>query len=137
MKNKTFILLVITIVTLFCAACAKSSSTSNTSQPAIPPEKVVDSLYSEYLQTWPAKPFNEISQLSPTFAESLSKKQQEGMFVVPFICAQDFPEKMEVLSSTVDGDTAKVMVKSSFGNSIELTLKVIGGEWKVDNAVCQ
>ncbi len=42
-----------------------------------------------------------------------------------------------VQSTSVEGNTAKVMVKSSFGNSVELTLKVIGGEWKIDNAVCK
>lgn len=137
MKNKILMLLVLAVLTLLIAACAQSSDAQTVGQPAIPPDKVVDALYSEYLQTWPPRPFNEVAQLSPAFAESLSKKQQEGMFVIPFICAQDFPEKMEVQSISLDGDTAKVIVKSSFGNSIELTLKVMDGEWKVDQAVCQ
>lgn len=137
MKTKILMLLVIAFLTLLTVACAQSSDTQTVGQPAIPPDKVVETLYSEYLQTWPPKPFNEVAQLSPDFAESLSKKQQEGMFVIPFICAQDFPEKMEVQSTTLDGDTAKVIVRSSFGNSIELTLKVMDGEWKIDQAVCQ
>lgn len=137
MNNKILMLLVLAVLTLLIAACAQSSDTQTVGQPAIPPDKVVNTLYSEYLQTWPPRPFNEVAQLSPAFAESLSKKQQEGMFVIPFICAQDFPEKMEVQSISLEGDTAKVIVKSSFGNSIELTLKVMDGEWKIDQAVCQ
>lgn len=137
MKNKLFFMAGVIILTLLMSACTRSNNSSNTSQPAVPPEKVVDGFYTSYLQAWPPTPFNEISQLSPEFSKSLDKKQQEGMFIVPFICAQDFPEKMEIQSSQVDGDTARVTVKSSFGNSIELTLKVIGGEWKIDNAVCK
>ncbi len=137
MKTKTLILLILLTLSLLVGGCANKSNTTSGSQPAIPPEKVVSALYSEYLNAWPPKPFNEVAQLSPDFAESLSKKQQEGMFVVPFICAQDFPDSMDVQSTSVEGNTAKVMVKSSFGNSVELTLKVIGGEWKIDNAVCK
>lgn len=59
------------------------------------------------------------------------------MLVVPFICAQHFSEKIEIQSSQVDGNTARVPVKSSFGNNIGLTLRVIGGEWKIDKAVCK
>lgn len=94
-------------------------------------------MYLEYLQTWPPKPFNNIHQLSPAFTERLSKQQQEWMFALPFICSQDFPEKMEIQSTSLKGDTAKVLVKSSFGSVIELTLKVISGKWKVDDAVCK
>ena len=137
MKNKLFFMAGVIILTLLMSACARSYNSSNTSQPAVPPEKVVDGFYTSYLQAWPPTPFNEISQLSPEYSKSLDKKQQEGMFIVPFICAQDFPEKMEIQSSQVDGDTARVTVKSSFGNTIELTLKIIDGEWKIDNAVCK
>lgn len=137
MKNKLFFMAGVIILTLLMSACARSYNSSNTSQPAVPPEKVVDGFYTSYLQAWPPTPFNEISQLSPEYSKSLDKKQQEGMFIVPFICAQDFPEKMEIQSSQVDGNTARVTVKSSFGNTIELTLKIIDGEWKIDNAVCK
>ncbi|MFZ6021129.1 MAG: hypothetical protein ACOYXO_16145 [Chloroflexota bacterium] len=137
MKIKPFLVAGAIILTLLMSACAKSNNSSSTGQPAVPPEKVVDGFYTSYLQAWPPTPFNEISQLSPEFSKSLDKKQQEGMFIVPFICAQDYPEKMEIQSSQVDGDTARVTVKSSFGNTIELTLKVISGEWKIDNAVCK
>jgi hypothetical protein len=51
----------------------------------------------------------------------------------PFLLAQDVPDSVEVGEATVSGDTAHVVVETSFaGHTLLVTLKRIDGAWKID-----
>lgn len=138
MKAKSLTLSLLVVLVIAISACSSDASGSGADLPATPPEQVVADFYQAYLATWPPQPTNEIKAFSPDFAKRMDDESKSGhMVVIPFICAQDFPSSMDVASTQVEGTQATVMVKSSFGGTIELTLKVIGGEWKIDNAQCK
>jgi len=58
----------------------------------------------------------------------------------PIVCAQDFPQDINVGNATQGtDDTATVSVSESFGTAkieIPVTLKIENGQWMIDNIVC-
>ena len=58
----------------------------------------------------------------------------------PVICAQDISEKpITAETPTISGDTATVAVHQEFGSgrsNIKVTLKKVGGAWKIDAVEC-
>jgi hypothetical protein len=52
----------------------------------------------------------------------------------PFLLAQDVPASVEVGEAVVAGETAQVPVETSFeGHAFLVTLKQVGGAWKIDD----
>jgi hypothetical protein len=61
----------------------------------------------------------------------------QGIHYDPFLCAQDVPEAIDVISSFQSDDVATVVVKSSFyGHIYTVDLEKRWGQWKISEVNC-
>jgi hypothetical protein len=55
----------------------------------------------------------------------------------PFLCAQDIPESFSIDAVEIAGDTARVVVSTSFeGHALTLSLFRMGERWAIDDVAC-
>jgi hypothetical protein len=107
------------------------------------PEEVVAGFYDEYLGAIDLKagrnPLVDRSYRSSDFlsedfvaeVDELLDAFERGGYD-PFLLAQDVPESVEVGEAVVSGETAQVLVETSFeGHAFLVTLKCIDGVWKI------
>ena len=65
-----------------------------------------------------------------------TEKSQGGWIADPITCAQDRPTGIEILTSTMTGDQAAVMIKTSFETKIGIDLIKQNQLWLIDNITC-
>lgn len=114
-------------------ACALPDPTTRT------PEEVVDSFYSWWIN-YPGNPLAEQTYqgaglyLTPGFIEQISATVasfDKGGYD-PILLAQDVPTTVEIVSSTVEGGLAQVMVRTDLmGHELAVSLQQDGGIWKI------
>lgn len=136
-KFSIFILSRLVMITML-VACGSSSPKD---LPATGPDEVVGSFYNWYLgeKSGPPKDARESSLLSSGLVERLDKMLESPVpsDMINFVCAQDFPDSIKILSSEIDGENAAVLVESSFGGTIQIDLLIEGGEWRIADVSCR
>lgn len=77
--------------------------------------------------------------LSDSFSAALDAlEESDARIADPLICAQDVPETIAVLETTIDGETAQVAVETSFaGHGFSVALEQIEGVWFISGITCR
>lgn len=126
---------------LILAAILASCNSTGGTQPKDSPESVVADFYTWFLADPAAGPKDplESEALAPELVKRIQQARAENDIeqAVNFVCAQDFPERMDIEETSLNGDEATVKVKSSFGNTITVVMKVYDGEWKISDVSCK
>jgi hypothetical protein len=55
----------------------------------------------------------------------------------PILCAQTIPETVTVGEATISGDTADVLVSTSFGTKFTVALVMWDGKWRMCDIGCR
>jgi hypothetical protein len=135
-------------VMMFLTACGSLSLPLNISAEAgaeEESEEVVESFYRWYLDyvSTTGNPLVDqayhqndmLSQAMIQRVDEIIASFDQGGYD-PFLCAQDVPESIEIVSSSTSDGTSLVNVMTSFGNRLEVELIVISGEWKIHKIQC-
>lgn len=142
--NKQFRFAVVTLA-LVLGACAPAQSGVGTPGAAgAEPEEVVETFYNWYLgQAAQGNPlvdraYGTLSYLDPALVEQLDEVAGSGMRVAdPVLCAQDVPGNVTVSPVTMDGDEATVSVATDLGNTLNVQLRSVNGQWLISDITCQ
>jgi hypothetical protein len=126
-------------------ACSDVESDCDEAESSGPgPEAVVEDFYAWYFdyarsQGNPLtdRAYCACEYLSIGFVERVDRLLDSEAPYDPFICGQDLPESVTVEEAVVSGDTASVVVQTSFpGHSFETILELVEGEWRIVDILC-
>ena len=131
----SFLFLVLIFLLVGCG------STDQVSVPDADPGDVVREFFDWYLgdRSGPPKDPRESDFLAETLVTRIDEMMESSVPVdqVSFVCAQDFPDTVEVVSSEIDGENAEVLVRTSFGTNVRLMLQPIEGQWRIYDVKCE
>ena len=134
-----------------------TSTTSTSTTPAVAPEKVAENFYTFYLNlvnpngqansqarfVSSNKPYKLKSDFSKYLTTDLitnleSLFNDQNLNYDPIICAQDVPTEITYSDSKISGSTATVEATEQFAtpNKVDLALKNVGNEWKINTITC-
>lgn len=132
-------------LTAVLAACSLGGPGSGNAAPAglpdRPAEQVVADFYDWYM-SYSGNPIREKAYqsseyLAPAMIRELDELVAEGDWRLdPVLCAQDIPNTIEALPAVADNDTATVVVETSFGTSLTVTLVVVDQTWRISDIRC-
>lgn len=120
------------------AACGSQNPVSLPDQD---PGEVVQAFYDWYLgdRSGPPKDARESGFLADELVAQITENLESPVPVdqINFVCAQDFPEFVEVVSSEVSGEEAEVHAETSFGTNIRFDLQAVDGQWRIVDVNCE
>lgn len=137
-SRKYFVIILVVILVFFLPSC---SPQAHGDLPVGDPGDTVKAFYDWYLGdlSGPPKDARESSYLHPELVQRINELMESPVPVdmVSFVCAQDFPNSVEVVSSEIKGDTAEVLVRTSFSGNVRLILRADQGEWRIQDVKCE
>ncbi len=83
--------------------------------------------------------YRSSEHLSESFVQKVDELLDsfDQMGYDPFLCAQDIPERVTVGAAQVEGDTAHLIVETSFGKHVfNVELQRSNQAWQINNVVC-
>jgi hypothetical protein len=132
----------IVLLAFLMSACSSPipAAAEPVSMPDVSPEQVVQEFYYWYAG-YPGnvlvdKAYQTHPSLTADFIASADSGKYQGIQADPIICAQDFADAFNAGEAAISGSTAAVRVTSSWGNEIDVELKIEDGAWKIDNFKC-
>ena len=141
MKTKSFMLMMFVMALgVILSGCGPADAQEATVDA---PEEVVEKFYSWYI-AYPGNPLVDgAHQSSEYLTEALVQKVDavrasfdKGAYD-PILCSQDIPDSFSVGDVSVSGDTATVVVETSFpGHVLTIGLKQADGIWRIDDTGC-
>lgn len=139
MQNKRYLFPI--FVSLLMALLANCGSSGQADLPGANPEDAAVGFYHWYLgeRSGPPKDARESAYLHPELVQRIDEMMESPvpMDQISFVCAQDFPDSVEVVSSNVRDETATVQVRTSFGSNVRLGLQAYEGEWRIIDVKCE
>lgn len=109
--------------------------------PSEDPGEVAKEFYDWYLgdRSGPPKDPRESVYLAESLIDRLDEMMESTMpsDQISFVCAQDFPDTIEVVSSKIDGERAEVLVRTSFGTNLRLMMEPEDGQWRIYDVKCE
>lgn len=140
-KIKGFSTIALFTLAILVVGCGPATANPELSGGAAsPPEQVVEDFYVWFLELGPNGELNDFREsplISSAGMSAIEETLAGGLGANPIVCAQDIPESVEVGKASVSGDQAEVLVESSFGNSIAVTLELVGEQWFISDFSCQ
>jgi len=137
-SRKFYVMLLVVILVLLLVGCG---SPAQGNLPEGNPGDTVKAFYDWYLGdlSGPPKDARESGFLHPELVQRIDEMMESPVPIdqVSFVCAQDFPNSVEVVSSEIKGDTAEVLVRTSFGGNVRLIMRVDQGEWRIHDVKCE
>jgi hypothetical protein len=153
-KLFVFCLLLAALMLTACAGAASASGLLSTGENSMEvsgaavdstPEAVVREFYAEYLDyigrddtsgefrnPLVDRAYREMSGLHPQFVQHIDTLLDGGFRADPFLCAQDIPQFVSVVSVEREGDRALVLLEDSFpGHQVEVTVDLVDGQWLI------
>jgi hypothetical protein len=152
MTHKKSLLLFVTgalLASTLLSGCAQPLPAKG--QPALTPkpeaaQETVERFYHWYL----GYPGNVVAEEAYRASEYLTPQAVEQVDQIissftmggydPFLCAQDVPERVEVVDVTVTDDAAQVVAHGVWNagsrSDIHLTLRPVDGAWQIDHIAC-
>jgi len=124
-----------------------SQSSTGSAGGAGSPQDVVNGFYNWYLSQGGSAlgtgSFQTSQYLSPDFAQQMASQLLGGTPASgdPFLCAQNVPASFTADAPTMNGDTATVVVHSTYSGStsptnLTVSLKQSGGSWQITSITC-
>jgi hypothetical protein len=105
------------------------------------PKETVQGFYDWYLgdRSGPPKDARESGYLHSDLVARIDEMMESPVPVdmISFVCAQDIPDYVEVVSSDVQGENAEVLVKTSFGGNVRLFLWADQDNWRIIDVKCE
>jgi hypothetical protein len=155
MYKKCFTLVsVIILLALAASGCSSAASSEAAAPPpseitiADPvgqtPEQVTETFYSWYIQSTQGipprrAPYAQTGYLTDDLLNQIERTTasfDKGGYD-PILCAQDIPESVSVSPIAAEGDSASVLVNTSFpGHSFQVALTLVDGVWCLSDIVC-
>jgi hypothetical protein len=139
MNTKPLFYLVLAVLLL--SACSGQQNQASAQAPAVSPDQVVSDFYDWYLDrsVGGIRDIHESVHLTGDLISRYDEAMQSGGpgGGISLVCAQDFPDEIVINSTEISGSSASVIAHTSFGSTLELTLKIDGGDWKIDNVQCK
>ncbi len=153
-KLFVFCLLLAALMLTACAGAASASGLMNTRENSMEvsgaavdgtPEAVVKEFYAEYLDyigrdeasgefrnPLVDRAYREMNGLHPQFVQHIDTLLDGEFRADPFLCAQDIPQFVSVVSVEREGDRALVLLEDSFpGHQVEVTVDLVDGQWLI------
>lgn len=106
--------------------------------------RVVESFYNWYIaevldgnNPISTESFRTREELSPNLVASMDQQIAEGVFADPFVCAQNFVERIELVEVLAWSGETRILIGSNFENHY-ITASVVfnRGVWQLDSVEC-
>lgn len=144
--KKNVISILLTVLIASAAIIGGSYALKNGLKSSQTPEQAMQEFYTQWLthegSPLADKVYRNNGYVTQEFADKVDRivvSFDKGGYD-PILCAQDIPQDMETVNSSVKEDSAVLTVKEKFSGGdrmIEVVMDRVDGQWKIGDVVCQ